>query len=76
MYKYTLFTVVLFSQLFSGYAVGDTISIEHQIMEFDYCYPSDSIDVEHAFPENPPDTTFSLSKYSGKIIMIEMTASW
>ena len=64
MNKYTLFTVVLFSQLFSGYSVGDPISLDHQKMEFDYCYPSDST------------STFNLSKYSGKIIMIEMTASW
>ena len=64
MYKYILFIVFLFSQLFSGYSVGDTISIDHQNMEFNYCYPSDST------------STFSLSKYSAKIIMIEMTASW
>ena len=65
MYKYTLFTVVLFSQLFSGYAVGDTISIEHQNVEFSYCYPNDSL-----------SSKFSLSEYAGNIIMIEMAASW
>ena len=64
MYKYTLFIVFLVTFLFSGYSVGDTISTDHQNMEFDYCYPSDST------------STFSLSKYSGNIIMIEMTAAW
>ena len=78
MYKYTLFTVVLFTQLFAQlkYGVGDQISIEHQNMEFDYCYPSDSIDVEHALPENPPDTTFSFSKHAGKVFLLEMSATW
>jgi len=65
MYKYILFIVFLFSQLFPGYAVGDTISIEHQNMEFSYCYPNDSL-----------SSTFSLSEYVGNIIMIEMAASW
>ena len=65
MYKYILFIVFLFSQLFPGYAIGDTISIEHQNMEFSYCYPNDSL-----------SSTFSLSEYVGNIIMIEMAASW
>ena len=78
MYKYTLFTVVLFTQLFAQlkYGVGDQISIEHQNMEFDYCSPSDSIDVEHALPENPPDTTCSFSKHAGKVFLLEMSATW
>ena len=78
MYKYTLFTVVLSTQLFAQleYGVGDQISIEHRNMEFDYCYPSDSIDVEHALPENPPDTTFSFSKQAGKVFLLEMSATW
>ena len=78
MYKYILFTVVLFAQLFAQlkYDVGDQISIERQNMEFDYCSPSDSIDVEHALPENPPDTTFSFSKHAGKVFVLDMSASW
>ena len=55
---------VLFTQLFSGYNVGDIISIEHQNMEFDYCYPSDST------------STFSLSQHAGKVFVLEMSASW
>ena len=64
MYKYTLFMAVLFAQLFSGYDVGDIISTEHQDMEFSYCYPSDST------------STFSLSQHTGKVFMLEMSASW
>ena len=69
---------VLFTQLFAQlkYGVGGPISIERQNMEFDYCYPSDSIDVEHALPENPPDTTFSFSKHKNKIFILDMSASW
>ena len=65
MYKYTLFTAVLFTQLFSGYDVGDTMSTEHQDMEFSYCYPSDS-----------SSTTFSFSKNTGKVFMLERSAAW
>ena len=64
MYKYALFMTILFTQLFSGYNVGDIISIEHQNMEFDYCYPSDST------------STFSLSQHAGKVFVLEMSASW
>ena len=66
MYKYTLFTVVLFTQLFAQfkYGVGDQISIERQNMEFDYCY------------QNPPDPTFSFSEHAGKVFLLEMSASW
>ncbi len=64
MYKYTLFMAILFTQLFSGYDVGDQISNERQDMEFDYCYPSDSTG------------TFSLYEHTGKVFMLEMSASW
>jgi len=56
---------VLFTQLFSGYDVGDIISTDDQNVEFSYCYPNDSL-----------SRTFSLSEYVGNIIMIEMSASW
>ena len=66
MYKYTLFTVILLTQLFAQlkYGVGDQISIERQDMEFDYCYPSDSTGI------------FSLSQHAGKVFVLEMSASW
>ena len=67
MYKDFLFMVILFTQLFSqlNYDIGDQISMEHQNIEFDYCYPSDST-----------SSTFSLNKHAGKIFMLEMSASW
>ena len=46
------------------YAIGDQISISHQNMEFDYCYPSDST------------STFSLSQHTGKVIVLDLAASW
>ena len=64
MYKYTLFTVVLFSQLFSGYDAGDQISTEHQVMDFPYCYPNDLTG------------TFSFNEHAGKVFVLEMSASW
>jgi len=54
----------LFTQLFSGYNVGDIISTEHQNMEFSYCYPSDSTNI------------FSLSQNAGKVFVLDMSASW
>ena len=48
-----------------SYVTGDTISLEHQMMDFDYCYPSDST-----------GNTFSFAEYSGKVFMLEMSASW
>ena len=56
--------VVLFTQLFSGYDVGDIISTEHQNMEFSYCYPSDSTSI------------FSFSQHVGKVFVLDMSASW
>ena len=55
---------ILFTQLFSGYDVGDIISTEHQDMEFLYCYPSDSTSI------------FSLSQHVGKVFVLDMSASW
>jgi len=55
---------VLFTQLFSGYDVGDIISTEHQNMEFSYCYPSDSTRI------------FSLNQHVGKVFVLDMSASW
>ena len=57
------------------YSEGDTISLEHQEMEFGYCY--------RTCPSNPDncddlttDATFSLLQNSGKVFMIEMSAAW
>ena len=48
-----------------SYVKGDTISLEHQQMEFGYCYPPDST-----------GNTFSFAENSGKVFMLEMSASW
>ena len=48
-----------------NYSTQCQISAEHQSLEFDYCYPSNFVGEK-----------FSLSNYSGKIILIEMSASW
>ena len=48
-----------------SYVTGDAISLEHQQMEFGYCYPPDST-----------GNTFSFAEYSGKVFMLEMSASW
>jgi len=47
------------------YIQGETITQEHQNMEFNFCYPSDSL-----------GETFSFSEHSGKVFMLEMSASW
>ena len=65
MYKYILFIAVIFTQLIAGYDVGDQISSADQNLNFDYCYPSDSL-----------SSTFSFVKHSGKVFMIEMSATW
>ena len=66
MYIYILFTVILLSQLFSGYDVGEKISISDQMSTYEYCYPNDSL----------LNTSFSFSKHNGKVFMIEMSTSW
>ena len=60
------------------YAEGDIIKIEHQEMEFDFCYPSCPSDQNLCddLTTDLADTTFSLSDHAGKIIMIEMSATW
>ena len=48
-----------------NYGVGDTISSDHQSMEFSFCYPADS-----------SGSTFSFAEHSGKVIVLDMAASW
>ena len=48
------------------YTEGKTISDENWEMEIGtFCYPS-----------NLSESTFSFSQYTGKVFMIEMSASW
>ena len=72
MYKYTLFTVILLTQLLAEYNIGDTILPADQSSLFSYCYPADS-----------SGSTFSFSEYNGdlnggnyKVIMLERSAAW
>ena len=54
------------------------MSMEHQNMEFNFCYPACP-----SVPENCndltseiADTSFSFSQNPGKVFMLEMSASW
>ena len=64
MYKYILLITILFTQLSAKYDIGDTISDDDQNMSFSYCYPDDLT------------STFRLGNSLGKVVMIEMTATW
>ena len=63
------------------YNAGDFISADHQAMKFDFCYPActnnpancDDLTTE---TDGEADTTFSLSDHTGKVFMIEMSATW
>ena len=60
------------------YNEGDIISDDHQAMKFDFCYPSctnnpDSCD---DLTTDEADTTFSFADHTGKVFMIEMSATW
>ena len=48
-----------------SYREGDVLSVDHQGMEFNYCYPS-----------NYPESSFSFSNHSEKVFMLEMSATW
>jgi len=68
-----LFMYFLLSSIVFGlYQEGDQISLEHQNMEFNYCYPEDII-----------GNTLRLANYNGdlnggdyKVIVLDMAASW
>jgi len=54
-----------FSIVLGGYGVGDQISLDDQDMEFSFCYPADT-----------SGSTFSFVEYTGKVIVLDMAASW
>ena len=58
------------------YDVGETISLEHQAIEFDFCYPTCPADPSICDDLTTIDTTFSLSNLPDKVFMIEISASW
>ena len=69
--RYLVLAVLFFCRLFPAYGdgdqyvEGDQILEDDQNLEFSYCYPEDST-----------GTTFSLAKNSGKVFLLEMSASW
>lgn len=60
------------------YNVGDFIIDDHQAMNFDFCYPSCTNNPDNCddLTTDEADTTFSLSHHTGKVFMIEMSATW
>ena len=89
MYKYFLYSTIISLLLFclqcndpplesstgNTYNVGDILADEHLELEFNYCYPlcgSSAPDDCVDYTEN----TFSFLANSGKVFMIEMSATW
>jgi len=64
-----IYILLLLSLSFSiaqgHYGIGDTISLDNQEMEFSFCYPADSL-----------GSTFSFVEHTGKVIVLDMAASW
>ena len=60
------------------YNAGDFISADHQEMKFDFCYPSCTNNPDNCddLTTDAADTTFSLADHTGKVFMIEMSATW
>jgi thiol-disulfide isomerase/thioredoxin len=63
LYSFRLVLIVSLS-LASVYEEGDTISVEHQNVIFDQCFGYD------------PDGEIKLADYIGKVLWIEMSATW
>ena len=60
------------------YDLGDKIHSEHQAMQFGFCYPSCTNNPDNCddLTTDAADTTFSLADHTGKVFMIEMSATW
>ena len=60
------------------YNEGDIISEDHQAMSFDFCYPSCTSNPDYCddLTTDEADTTFSFADHTGKVFMIEMSATW
>ena len=58
--------------MFGQYVVGDHISIDHQNMEFGYCYPADSSGSTFSFAEHNGD----LNGGNYQVFMLERSAAW
>ena len=70
--KFSLVIIISLSFLFSAYDIGDQISVDHQNMEFGFCYPEAQV-----------GNSFSLAQHNGdlnggdyRMILIEISTSW
>jgi hypothetical protein len=70
--KFSLVFVLFLSSLFSAYDVGDQVSLEHQNIEFDFCYPESQVGSSFSFAQHNGD----LNGGNYQVLMIEMSASW
>ena len=60
------------SVLLGGYNVGDQISLEHQNVEFGFCYPESQLGNSFSFAQHNGE----LNGGSYQVLMIDMAASW
>jgi len=70
--KFSLVIILFLSSLFSAYDVGDQVSLEHQNIEFDFCYPESQVGSSFSFAQHNGD----LNGGNYQVLMIEMSASW
>jgi len=69
--KFSL-VIIFLSSLFSAYDVGDSLSYDHQNMEFSFCYPQSQEGNFFSFAHHNGD----LNGGNYKVLMIEVSASW
>ena len=76
--RYLVLAVIVFCPLFAAYGEGDQILEDDQNMEFNYCYPPDSLaDIDSSTGDTlKVASTFSLAHNTGKVFLLEMSASW
>ena len=65
MKKYTIIIILTFLYADPIYDIDSQILDPHLMQEYSYCYPEDSLGI-----------AFKFSDYYGKVIMIDMSASW
>ena len=70
--KFSLVIIIPLSFLFSSYDIGDQLSVDHQNMEFGFCYPETQVGNSFSFAQHNGD----LNGGNYKVLMIEVSASW
>ena len=70
--KFSLVFVLFLSSLFSAYDVGDQVSLEHQNIEFDFCYPESQVGSSFSFAQHNGD----LNGGNYQVLLIELSTSW